>query len=92
MITVQADANKVLIPKERADAMMVLDSNDNGFAYMIDALAAISVIVVHAEKKYGPVITDGMLSALEGKTLRNKINAERGEKANEDQAEDSQSC
>lgn len=81
MITVQADANKVIQPKEQAEAMTVLDSNDNAFAYMVDALAAISVIVVHAEMKYGPVITDTILNALEGNTLRNKINEKRGEKA-----------
>lgn len=92
MITVQADANKLILDAAMADNMAVLDSNDNAFAYLSDAIAAISLITVHAEIKYGPLITDALLQAIEGGTLRNKINEKRGEKANEDQTGDCPGC
>lgn len=92
MITVQADANKLVTTGEVAGDMAVLDSNENAIAYLTDAIMAVSLIVVHAEAKYGPLITDAILAALEGNTLRNKINEKRGEKANEDQTEDCPDC
>ena len=81
MITVQADANRLIQTGAAAEDMAVMDSNENAFAYLTDAIAAISLIVVHAEVKYGPLITDTILQALEGKTLRNKIEEKRGETA-----------
>ena len=92
MITVQADANRLIMTGEAEGDQVVLDSNENAIAYLADAITAISLIVTHAEEKYGPLITDAILAALEGKTLRNKINEKRGEKANEDQTEDCPGC
>ena len=78
----QADANKAIMNKEAAaEAMTVLDGNESPLGYMADALAAVAAIVVHAEKAYGPFITDTILNALEGGTIRNKINEGRNGKA-----------
>ena len=92
MITVQADANKFAHNEVMSDSVEIIDGNDNAFAYLADALAAVVMIVVHAEAKYGPVITDAMLTSLEAKTLRNKINEKRGEMPNEDQTADCPDC
>ena len=92
MITVQADANKLVTTGEVAGDMAVLDSNESAFEYLSDAVLAITLIVVHAEVKYGSLLTNAILATLEGNTLRNKINEKRGEKANEDQTEDCPDC
>lgn len=90
MITVQASGRK-LIENGKAECMEVLDSNDDGLAYLADAMTAIAAIMTHAENQYGPLLTDMLLQALENDTLRKAINEGR-EKANEDQTGDCPGC
>lgn len=81
MITVQADANRLIQREAAAEDVAVMDSNESAFEYIADAITAISLIVVHAEVKYGPLVTDSLLNVLEGKTMRNVIEEKRGETA-----------
>lgn len=92
MITVQADGNKLFQNKDTREYEEVLDSNENGLAYISDAMLAVGMIVAHSESKYGPIITNLLLEAMENGTLRNAINKTRGEKANEDQTGNCPGC
>lgn len=91
MITVQASGRK-LIENGKPECMEILDSNDDGLAYLADAMTAIGAIIAHAECKFGQIITELLLSAMESGTLRDAINKGRGEEANENQTGDCPGC
>lgn len=76
MITVQASGRK-LIKTGEPECMEVLDSNDDGLAYLTDAMMAIAAIVSHAESKYGPMLTDMMLSTMESGAIRKGVDKGR---------------
>ena len=90
MITVQASGRK-LIENGKPECREILDSNDEGLAYLADAMTAISAIIAHAEYRYGPILTDMLLQSMENGTMRKAVNEGR-EKANEDQTEDCPGC
>ncbi len=90
MITVQADGQK-LIGHGRLKYMEVLDSNDDGLAYLADAMTAIIAIVSHAKNKYGPILADMLISTLESAATREAVN-KGGEKTNENQTGDCPGC
>ena len=90
MITVQASGRK-LIEHRKPECMEILDSNDDGLAYLADVMTAIAAIVSHSENKYGPILTDMILAALESDTTRKAVNEGR-KKANEDQTGDCPGC
>ena len=90
MITVQADGRK-LIGSGRRKYMEFQDSNDDGLAYLADAMTAIIAIVSHAKNKYGPILEDMLISTLESAATRKAVN-EGGEKTNEDQTGNCPGC
>lgn len=92
MITVQADGNKLFRSEGAIECEEVLDSNENGLAYISDAMLAIGMIIAHAECKYGPIITNLLLETMENGTLRNVINKGRGENKNDAETEGCSSC
>ena len=87
MITVQANANDVIKTSELSGDTGILDSNDNAFAYMADAMMAFSLIIAHAETKYGPNVANNILSTLEGYAMRKALNKHREEMRKVDQTE-----
>lgn len=64
MITVQASGRR-LIGHRGPQCMEVQDGNDDGLAYLADAMTAVVAIVSHAKNKYGPIVADMLILTIQ---------------------------
>ena len=81
MITVTADADKIMRLGADASGTEIIDETDNAMGYIADVAAAVSFMVVHAEFKYSPIVADLIIEALKNDALKNKITEKRKELA-----------